>query len=186
MILPFSTQLNGKPTYFPEKILSGMLKEFEGKKNKDFSAAPEFIYEYGVYADYPYVEACLMFVDECIPKIHSIREDKKDRWKVGYLIDYFINSRTKDMFRFAPRVNCLNIQKIVFEWSGGEINTVTIYIDDVCYVANYEKDYNQSKQRQERMEVLAFNDGFDSVEDFLNYFNQDFTGKLIHWTDFKY
>lgn len=29
MILPFSTQINGEPTYFPEKILSGLLKKYE-------------------------------------------------------------------------------------------------------------------------------------------------------------
>ena len=29
MILPFSTQLNKKPTLFPERILSSLLKSFE-------------------------------------------------------------------------------------------------------------------------------------------------------------
>ena len=29
MILPFSTKINGEPTYFPEKILSGLLKKYE-------------------------------------------------------------------------------------------------------------------------------------------------------------
>ncbi|MFI5142060.1 MAG: hypothetical protein ACHQII_06855, partial [Bacteroidia bacterium] len=36
------------------------------------------------------------------------------------------------------------------------------------------------------VEQLAYNDGFDNVEAFLNYFKDGFTGKLIHFTDLKY
>ena len=37
-----------------------------------------------------------------------------------------------------------------------------------------------------QIEQLAKNDGFDSVQDFFNWFNEDFNGRIIHWTDFKY
>ena len=172
MILPFSTELNGMPTYFLPKIWRSIKQKYDVKdyilKSPGYVFAPNGIQQ------------------TLKPKKHTIRQDKNDRWKPGVMIDFFINSRTKDMFRFAPRIPVVSTQDIEIVWSGGEINTVGVWIDNKCYVANYEKDYNQSKQRQERMEVLAFNDGFDSVEDFLNYFNQDFTGKLIHWTDFKY
>ena len=30
------------------------------------------------------------------------------------------------------------------------------------------------------------NDGFDSIENFLRWFNKDFEGKIIHWTGFRY
>lgn len=33
---------------------------------------------------------------------------------------------------------------------------------------------------------LAKNDGFIDLADFLNWFKSDFTGKIIHWTNFKY
>ena len=33
---------------------------------------------------------------------------------------------------------------------------------------------------------LAINDGFDSIEKFFEWFNKDFTGKIIHWTNLKY
>ena len=71
-------------------------------------------------------------------------------------------------------------------WSGGDINTCTIWIDENCYVANYSVDYNQSEQRQKKMELLSQNDGFDSVQDFLDYFSENFYGKIIHWTDLIY
>ena len=33
---------------------------------------------------------------------------------------------------------------------------------------------------------LSKNDGFDSIEDFWSFFNQDYQGMIIHWTDTKY
>ena len=33
---------------------------------------------------------------------------------------------------------------------------------------------------------LAINDGFESLKHFFEYFNEDFEGKIIHWTDLKY
>ncbi len=42
------------------------------------------------------------------------------------------------------------------------------------------------KLKIEEVNQLAINDGFNSVDDFFQYFNTDFTGKLIHWTDLKY
>lgn len=34
--------------------------------------------------------------------------------------------------------------------------------------------------------TLALNDGFESVKQFFQWFNEPFVGKLIHWTDSKY
>jgi hypothetical protein len=36
------------------------------------------------------------------------------------------------------------------------------------------------------LKILSVNDGFDSVDDFFEWFNEDFAGKIIHWTDLKY
>ena len=33
---------------------------------------------------------------------------------------------------------------------------------------------------------LVQNDGFASISDFFKFFNKDYTGKIIHWTDLKY
>jgi hypothetical protein len=35
-------------------------------------------------------------------------------------------------------------------------------------------------------EQLAINDGFETVEHFFRWFNEDFSGKIIHWTDLRY
>jgi hypothetical protein len=158
MILGFKTEIHGKPTMFVEKILKNFIKtEFFYDKNTD-------MYECGIL-DFYYC------IDKAIPKIHTIREDKKNRWKVGMMIDFFIAVRHKNMYRIAPRVPVVSEQKI--EFKSVDDNHYCIFIDDRILT---EKEIIQ----------LSVNDGFDTVEDFLNYFDNDFTGKIIHWTDFKY
>jgi hypothetical protein len=175
MILSFKTKIENKPTYFIEKIWQSIIENYK-TANKYFP--PQLYYEC--------LDKGFLNMNFFEPKLHTIREDKNNRWKAGNKIDFFINARQKNMFRFAPVLPVVSIQEVEMIWFDEEIRLVNIYIDGECYVQNYGIEFNSSNQRQERMEQLAKNDGFDSVEDFLNYFNTDFTGKIIHWTDFKY
>jgi hypothetical protein len=170
MILPFSTQINSKPTYFIEKIWLGLLRShlnligyhrFRGE-----AAINNVIDQW----DIP---------NSIYPKLHTIRDDKNNRWKVGTIIDFFINCRQKNMFRFAPVLPVVSVQEIEIEWYNKEhkkpewYKNVTISVDGFYLNAT-------------KIIELAQNDGFDNVEDFFAYFDKDFKGKLIHWTDLKY
>lgn len=172
MILPFSTQLNGKPTQFVEKVLSGLLcYELEPEETK------KSIVHYSTFSAAKY-EWTFEMVKEAKPKFHTIREDKKKRWNVGTNIDFFINCRQKDMFRFAPVLPVVDIQRVFMTYLPHLGNGFELSIDGKQLMP-YE------------IEQLAVNDGFDSVEEFENYFisvmkDNEFSGKLIHWTDFKY
>lgn len=166
MILSFSTQLNGKPTYFVEKIWQG------------FPESDQYIEEWftdgKMYEQYDFhPDAYGMF-----PKIHTIREDKTERWKKGVMIDFFINARQKNMFRFAPRIPVVSKQRIFMT-----------YLPQ-CGLG-FRVSINGRELEEFEVEKLAINDGFDAVEDFENYFikqmiDDQFSGKIIHWTDFKY
>lgn len=176
MILSFKTHIDGKPTYFVEKIhkcFADVLQE---------NVKPE------IYYPWEYNSA-QRFGSK--PKLHTIREDKAERWKPGMMIDFFIATRTKNMFRFAPHIQVVSTQEIFMTRRGTDIE-ITIskphsYIGgDDFYV------YHDKK------EILARNDGFDTYSDFVDYFyklieengnktgNYWFKGKIIHWTDFKY
>lgn len=168
MILPFSTQMNGKPTYFVERIweailTKGILCNAVEMAQIGTKALPEN-YLVGTHK----------------PKLHPIREDKNDRWQEGKRIDFFINCRQKDMFRFAPVLPVVSIQEVLMTYSYNDLIQISI-------------DENELFGHIERLE-FARNDGFDTWEDFFNYFypkiiaapKQVYTAKLIHWTDLKY
>jgi hypothetical protein len=168
MILGFSTQINKKPTYFVERI------------HKCFSLREIYMIaglDPGLHypSNYNYIAK-----DKKPAKLHTIREDKTNRWKAGMKIDFFINMYRKEMFRFAPVLPVVSVQdfEIVY-YTDREVlrNDLppkrAIVIDD-------------KRLSEDKWLELAQNDGFDTVEEFFAYFNEDFTGKLIHWTDKKY
>lgn len=103
-------------------------------------------------------------------KIHTLREDKKDRWKAGKTIHFATGVRTK-AFNCFRKGKCVSTQKITITYRVGHSALVNI---DYRYLT------------QDEVNILAKNDGFDSVEDFFTWFDKDFVGKIIHWTDFKY
>lgn len=185
MILPFSTQLNGKPTYFPEKIVTGL----EHSKIITFDEA-EHLFATKVVIRKSKKETGL-FTNTIIKldgtqcyktKLHTIREDKTDRWKVGTKIDFFINVRQPSMFRFAPVLPVVSIQQFEIKWVELTEKYPIILIDNKRFYDGIVKlDYETNKMLQ-----FAQNDGFDNIEDFFNYFNSDFKGKIIHWTALKY
>lgn len=106
-----------------------------------------------------------------LPKLHTIRRDESERWKPGMDIHFVINSRTKDRFQFAPVVKCTSVQRIEVKHA---FPHRYVFIDD-RYISSWKE-----------LDALARNDGFESIEDFFKYFNKDFKGRLIHWTNLRY
>lgn len=177
MILPFSTQLNGKPTFFIQKIWASLLKI-------DFDLYDDYLHLDGLPPQMPLPPSSYK---SFTPKIHTIREDKNNRWKAGVMIDFFINCRTKSMFRFAPSIPVVSTQEVKIKYYNfyDDYNKkVDVYVDD-CFLGQYYFSSINPNKESELIE-LAQNDGFDTVEDFFVYFNKDFKGKLIHWTDKRY
>lgn len=178
MTLGFSLEINGNKTHFMEKILSG--KEFM-KMELDLEFARTFFH--------PEFDGKLWGNIE--PKIHTIRKDKTAKWKEGNKIHMVIHNRTSKRFQFAPTVTCLCVQKISIKHYSLMGSRADIFIDGKCYVSGYftdkhDHDMNSSEQRFLRMQKLAFNDGFISVQEFFEYFNSDFEGVIIHWTNLMY
>lgn len=180
MILGFSTEVNGQPTHFVERILGGLILESELSNNIVFQAElSEFV---KAYADYKKVHynAVLDDIEYCQTlKYHTIRQDPKKRWKVQSKIDFFINVRKKNMFRFAPVLRVVRTQKIFMTYFHSNIIQISV---------------NGRELWGHEREKLALNDGFKSWDDFFDYFypiiqaseEKCFSGKIIHWTDLKY
>jgi hypothetical protein len=182
MILGFKTKINDKPTYFVEKILRMFLNEYVVK----IKGIADFIYNSSQNLNYKDVDDIFYKIEHKVkPKFHTIREDKADRWHAGVMIDFFINVHTKAMYRFAPSIPVVSTQTIEIIWfnktrslepskyAPKRFNYLDLIIDGRLLEIN-------------EVEKFAHNDGFDSLEDFFAYFNEDFTGKIIHWTDKRY
>lgn len=111
-------------------------------------------------------------------KKHTIRTDAHDRWRAGMKMHQSAGVRTKQ-YKLLRLDICTGTQKIEIIHKSGE---VFIKIDDKHYYNSLDTHYNNVM----RIVQLFQNDGFDSVEDFFKWFNEDYTGKIIHWTDLIY
>lgn len=105
-------------------------------------------------------------------KIHTIREDTKNRWKQGNRIHFATGVRTKNYDCFMHD-SCYSVQYIKIKWRGDDMTRVQIWIND--------KLLNLDEKIK-----LAKNDGFSCLAEFLLWFRDDFEGKIIHWTDYRY
>lgn len=177
MILSFNTQLKGKPTFFVEKILKGLIENGcyenhhdEVKKIITELASDKMVFYHRMWE--------LIF--EQNSKLHTLRDDINNRWKEGNKIDFFINCRQPNMFRFAPVRKVVRTQEVFMTYSHSDL--IQISIDGRELFGYYE-----------RLE-FAKNDGFDNWEDFFEYFlpkikeapNKCYKPKLIHWTNLRY
>lgn len=109
-------------------------------------------------------------------KIHTIREDKPGRWKPGNKIHFATGVRTAAYNQFKSG-ECISVQK--FKVIYPEIETIIEEEPIVLIDEDIVEDVGVLNR-------LAFQDGFNSLDEFFRWFNTDFEGKIIHWTDFKY
>lgn len=131
-------------------------------------------------------------------KIHTIREDKNDRWKVGTKIQMASGVRTKNYEQFAEAVVtkilhidikwnlCNNGEKSPLKNDPSRFPTVTI-ANTLCdhYYFEQFSELIFCEKYLHQMALFAHNDGFNSVDDFFAWFNTDFTGKIIFWSNLK-
>ena len=103
-------------------------------------------------------------------KKHTIREDKHNRWKAEGIIHMATGVRTKNYNCFY-KCKCTGTQIIEIANTPGYPRAV--------WIDNRLIDTDEITK-------LAHNDGFKSIDDFFEWFNKDFQGKIIHWTDFRY
>jgi hypothetical protein len=170
MTLAFSTQLNKVPTFFVEKILTGLYNNNLISFERFYELKCNY-YSNCTNGDYKNLDVIFK------PKIHTIRVDEKQRWKAGMIIHYVINNRTKNRYQFAPLFPCTSTQKIsITYWYNKKTQ-----LFDLPMVVIDDKELSKKE-----IETLAVNDGFENSVEFFKYFNTNFTGVLNHWTNTKY
>lgn len=174
MILGFSTKINGKETFFVDKIWKGLKENISEELYHEIilNIPPEEMVK-------PYVVNTEKF-NSVNPKLHTLRDDINDRWHSGIKIDFFINVRKKNMCRFAPPLPVVSTQEVIMTYRYNDLIQISV-------------DGKELFGYHDRLQ-FALNDGFDNWDDFFNFFypkilrskNGIYTAKLIHWTDLKY
>lgn len=119
-------------------------------------------------------------------KIHTIREDKTDRWKAGNIIHMATGVRTKNYNQFSERV-CMAVEpfEIIYTRHEKTKTTANVYVNYKLLGQALWVDC-KLKASSFSVDMLAANDGFLTPTEFFEWFHSDFKGKIIHWTDFKY
>lgn len=109
-------------------------------------------------------------------KIHTIRVDRGNRWKAGRKIQMATGVRTKQ-FECFKETECVRIQEFSF-WR----------LEEPCGQEIYGLLVDKKLLNMDKIKMLIKNDGFTSTREFIDFFKDKmpFTGKIIHWTDFKY
>ncbi len=177
-------ELVGKPTYFVEKIWTGIISDGILSSEHYSDAHYAHLNQFG--KEFDSTDELMIY-----PKLHTIREDKNNRWKIGSKIHFTINGRTKNRFQFAPVIEVKNVQEIKTTWRATHIGLNYDEERRIITTVGFRKnlidvEVDKKPIGYSQIEKLAINDGFNSIEDFFRFFNKDFSGKIIHWTDLKY
>ena len=115
-------------------------------------------------------------------KIHTIREDKPNRWKSGNKIHFATGVRTPN-YKCFKEGKCASIQNIKIKHCLGYSE---IRIDGTICFQIFHHGLGDIYEWSTDFEKFVKNDGFNNIEDFFKWFNTDFEGKIIHWTKFNY
>jgi hypothetical protein len=179
MTLGFSQELKGKPTYFIEKIWQSILENRSHGSAEYLKYQKAYLEKFGKYWD----GTGHLTHEPVDSKKHTIRIHRRTKegkiskyqWQESHEIHFAVNNQTKNRFQFAPIIPVVSIQDIFMSNYQGRFQ---ITIDDhYLYIPD--------------MEILAKNDGFDSLTDFKDYFipqlvDDCLSANIIHWTNLKY
>ena len=108
-------------------------------------------------------------------KIHTIREDKHNRWKIGMMVQEWLHNPrnvTKNPHQFKTD-QVQSIQRIKIIRTSDHLNETIISVDG-------------RELSQDEVQELAWNDGFENLADFWLWFANGFDGKIIHFTGKRY
>ena len=106
-------------------------------------------------------------------KIHTIREDKTNRWKPGMIIHHWMHN---------PRNKSKNPYHFLKDEHFHLVSKQKIYIEPKIQMVIIE----DRRLNDAEIDELAYNDGLTYRRLFFTWFSNTFTGDILHWTNKKY
>lgn len=109
-------------------------------------------------------------------KIHTMRSDKKERWKPRMQMHMATGVRTRRYWNFNT-TPLISTQFIYIGYKYKHFPRIFLL---------EKKSFYYVKVRRLSPGLLWRNDGFSSPEAFFQWFNKSAIYKLLHWTNYKY
>jgi hypothetical protein len=121
-------------------------------------------------------------------KVTTIRLDKKNRWKAKNKIHFATGVRTKNYKQFAEG-ECTKVEEIIIKSANslpkshynGCVYTIDVPVKGIVFQMSYSIEIAGKLLTTQEIEALAKDDGFDDAKAFFEWFNTEFTGKIIHF-----
>lgn len=107
-------------------------------------------------------------------KIHTIREDKHQRWKPGMKIHHWM---------YNPRHTFRNPYPFLQDRGDVLVSKQKIDVEPLIKMIRIDGDHFLNDQQ---MDELAFNDGLENTRVLFTWFKESFSGWILHWTDKRY
>lgn len=104
-------------------------------------------------------------------KVHTIREDRTSRWKVGMRIDHWMHNPRH--ITMNPYSFCMGMHRL--------ISKQDIIIEPNKKIVRVDGRLLNDKETAE----LAYNDGLINSRGLYKWFNEPFSGYILHWTNKK-
>lgn len=111
-------------------------------------------------------------------KIHTLREDKANRWQAGRKMHMYTGRYTAKDRQFIKEDTCKSTQYVNVQ---PDCNWI-----EIGYMSDEWGFMIDRVLIGKELREFARNDGFDSLESFWQWFTATQTLKLIHWTDKRY
>jgi hypothetical protein len=115
-------------------------------------------------------------------KVHTIRDDKHNRWKVGNSIQFWLGNPRNTRAANKP-----------YQFGTGIVSRVDVIRMDFANLEDWQNDVvhigeNIKLKSQQELDALSVNDGFQNWAQMKQWFvNPDgvYVGKIIFWDKFQ-
>jgi hypothetical protein len=166
----FDLERNGKRTFFPQSIITGLIEE--GICNQaDLESLPS-----------PISEDSLEYKDFSLkyPKIHTVKRNSSNKWNVGDIFQCVAQFKDEEKV-FSPEITITSLQYFEIRLGG------LVFIDgkEVEFPLEFALREGFGMYRYPFLAFLAY---LDDVYEFnvRGHGTRPFTGTLVHWSHIKY
>jgi hypothetical protein len=106
-----------------------------------------------------------------------MRSENYNAEEIEYIKTHFATGVRTKKYNCFKEGECISIQSVFIRNNN---------LGKRVFVEDKSSCTGMKQLTPDEIETLSWNDGFNFCDDFWEFFPEDFNGKIIHWTNFKY